>query len=939
MNLRSLFISTGAMALLAIPAVSIAQNGWAFECIDPENMMPYSNPYGTLTVGNDLFIAHLGVVGTVTYGGQNGPCWNPARTLNAEGRLAFQIGPTGSVQSGFDDLMAVTFGAPLDPVGDHTYAKITKNGNTDGDSVLFGDGGLNTAFVGASQRYMVGIWQDGDVQAELEIRSLGDAARLRWRLTNLQAEPQDLGLFFASHVGMRTSGFQFDHLGNNQAHTTIPSLTGQPKFTGEGYTGFTVLPTTKPVRTERRYDSNNPKFPDWVDFNWGQTEPYGIRVENVPAPQFDDATSADLILIGNYFLPAGSMTFNNNLRLSVFGDATGTAEEADILVDDTAFIQRFPTQPVNSGQFREIVQYIRSTWSVGDYNDPYSVVLDAPQLIAADQNGQDGLTPNPMTVRTYIDNQYARIDREVTLNNVRMTIELGNGLQLANGEPATKTIPTVGPNQISFIDWQVESDGVTFGEIPVKVTIAPTPGPVKEIETTIPVAAVPRLDLPAGANLVGLPYNFNDTSFDAILGLQAGVDYLAFQWDPATLSYVPVSSAERGEGYWIVPLSDLGVQALNGANLAGDIASGGLLTTLRRGWNLIANPYNYPVRLSDLVVIADDAPENALTWVETVQNGFVSPALAYFVRDDANPNGGEYQFVTEFDDFLDPHEGYWLFVNTFNPIRISWPPVFTEGLPNAGRGPSNIWQNNEKKWRLQLVARTANSMDSQNYVGVWTDAKLAKQNSLPKPPAAPGNTLELSVMEEINGELTRMAQSLTHRSGKKEWKVAVRSDEQGDVTLTWPNLGDLPRNVRLTLRDDATGQTHDLRATSGYTYHNKEASTRQLTLSMEIGGSVRPVIGNVLVTGAGRSGNSPVTVSYALSANALVTVRVLNTTGAEVFTLSRGRSESAGENSVTWMLRDNANRAVAPGVYQVEILAETPAGDRVRKIVPVNVIR
>ena len=36
---------------------------------------------------------------------------------------------------------------------------------------------------------------------------------------------------------------------------------------------------------------------------------------------------------------------------------------------------------------------------------------------------------------------------------------------------------------------------------------------------------------------------------------------------------------------------------------------------------------------------------------------------------------------------------------------------------------------------------------------------------------------------------------------------------------------------------------------------------------------------------------------------------------------------------------DNANRAVAPGTYRVEILAETPDGERVRKIVPVNVIR
>jgi hypothetical protein len=81
------------------------------------------------------------------------------------------------------------------------------------------------------------------------------------------------------------------------------------------------------------------------------------------------------------------------------------------------------------------------------------------------------------------------------------------------------------------------------------------------------------------------------------------------------------------------------------------------------------------------------------------------------------------------------------------------------------------------------------------------------------------------------------------------------------------------------------------------------------------------------------------TISYALSADALVSVRVLSGSGKEVFTVSRGRADNAGENQVIWNLRDNANRAVAPGAYRVEILAETPNGERVRKIVPVNVIR
>jgi hypothetical protein len=198
--------------------------------------------------------------------------------------------------------------------------------------------------------------------------------------------------------------------------------------------------------------------------------------------------------------------------------------------------------------------------------------------------------------------------------------------------------------------------------------------------------------------------------------------------------------------------------------------------------------------------------------------------------------------------------------------------------------------------------------------------------------------MEMAIVDEAKGN-SRMAAAFTERNSRKEWKVQIKADEPGEVTVTWPNLPSVPRNMRFRLVDDATGQSTDLRASSGKTIRMSQPGTRSLTLSMEAGGSARPVIGNVVVSRDTRDANSPVSINYSLSADALVTVRVLSNTGREVFTVTRGRSAGAGENNVTWTLRDNANRAVAPGTYRVEILAETPNGERVRKIVPVNVVR
>jgi hypothetical protein len=932
-------------ALSAFGAPAFAQTGWFLECIDLTQDDPldsYSDDYGTLSVGNELFQGHLGVSGTVTWGGGPGPCFVNGRTMDASGRFAFSVGPTGSVQSGFDDGLALTTGAPTDPVGDFCYGLVYKDDNTGANTALYGDGGLTVAFIGASNRYIQSLWSDADVSVSLRMRSVGDAVRMSWDITNLKTEEQQLGLGFGAFVGMRTSNGQVDSQPSlfgfaNQANTDLGTNTGVPKITSDNFVGFTFVPTTRPARNERRYDSNNPKFPAYVDFMFGQTEAYGIRVQNQADESVKDASQAEVMEIGNFFGPVEGQLINNQMRFHVAGDQTGVAEEADILLTDTSFAQLYPVVPVPAGGTRTIVHYLRSTWSVASYLDPYSLILDAPRAVSAVNGGQDGLTPNPMTIRVYLDNQYAQLDKEITLSDLRFTLLLPPGLNLVNGEPQVKTINTLGPNGIGFVQWQVESDGKTFGNLPVSVRAEPTPGPAKTITANVLVASTPNLRVGQGVNAVGFPYTFADTSLNAILGLQNGTDYTAFRWDAETLSYTPVASPARGEGYFLVANSDEGTIALNGASTPQDAGQGGLLTTLESGWNLIANPYSYPIKLSDLLAVVEDDPAVPLTWIDLVNNGYVNSALAYYDR-----ATNSYLYTEGNLDLIIPHQAYWIFVSTFKPLRLSWPPVYTPAVANSGRGKEVVdtpWVQTDKNWKLQLSARNSATVDAHNYVGVAPDKKKAEKLSLMKPPMAPNADLEVAIMDTVKGQPTRMAQSFIDHAGRKDWTVAVRSTKPGEVTLTWPNLGTLPKNVRFRLTDEAAGVTKDLRATSGYTFTMAQEGTRQFKLTLEIGGLTKPVIGNVLVAPAGKGPSSPVNVTYALSADAMVTVRILSTSGKEVFTLSRGRAESAGENTVTWLLRDSANRAVAPGTYQVEIMAETPAGERVRKIVPINVIR
>lgn len=944
--MKRIFTLAGVATLTLGLAGHANAQGWAGECIDPANTSAYSTDYGVNFLANDLFSIVMGGTGTVAYGNtddMNGisECFDASQTFDAVGGYAFGVGGEGSVQSDFDNEMALSFGWPADSLSQYSYTRI----DVGEESFVFGEGGYNIFFSGLSKRYIIaGVQNDTlGVNVQLETKLIGDACRMRWRITNTGTESVSAGVRFGLSPYM-ASNVPDSQTGATIANTAFFGNLGGGRFRSpklvDNYVGFTFLPNRRPLRTEYKRELLDSDFPDYVSFMFGQTEAYGLRMDNRPSPEVTpDATSASEIVIGNYgvVLASGGDYGMSNV---LFGDPTGgTMKDNDIRLSNVGVIQTFPQRTINAGGQEDIVHYMRSAWSVANYADPYTVVLDAPRLVNYPGGGNNNQDPNPLNFRVWVDNQFATIDREVPLNNVRITMTLPDGLSFAPGETPVKLINTVAPNALVPVDFSVVSDGETFGDLPISVKVETLPGPTKTLETTVRVAAAPTMSFVAGPNMVTFPYSFGDSALDQILGLTSGVDYVAFQWNSELNGYQPVTSAQRGVGMWIVPNSTQASVQLQNAQAPADTAQGGLLVNLKQGWNLIGNPYNYAVQLSQLIGVAENNPADSLTWNEMVQNDFVTSALTYFDADPSLPGGGSYELLFGQDAQIEPHKAYWVFVRTAQPIRLIWPPLFQPGLPNSGRSVNSEWKQTDREWRLQLSARSSIGVDAQNYVGVVTDRNRAKQREVPKAPMAPGAKLELAILDDLGGQPTRMAQAVSDRMGKQTWKVQVKAEEAGEVTLTWPNLGSMPRGVRARITDDASGERKDLRATSGYTFRMDQPGTRVFTLTVEPGGSSKPVIGNVLVRPAGRDANSPVVVNYALSADALVTVRILSSTGKEVYTVTRGRSDSAGENSVTWTLRDNANRAVAPGTYRVEILAETPSGERVRKMVPVNVVR
>lgn len=927
------------LAPVAIACASVgsaaAQVSWDV-CIDPTNNNPRSNDWGINSVGNELMRATLGGSGTVTYGGQNGPCFSPAITLDLRGRIGFAVGSLGSVQSTFDNFMPLTFGMPTDPSGNFSYAMLVNTEpavplNTANPArTLFGANPWRIAFNGASDRYVYAETVNDNVRIILRMDVMGDAARLDWTLVNTTTGVRNLGLWFGQAIAMLTGGAE-----------------------ASGFFGkvpYTIVPGYKPIVVEQRFKRSREGdlFPPYVNFNFGQSNAFGLRVENRPTDATTDPLDprasqafADEFVIGDMFFLLGSFANSNGGMPDIIFTPDNDGK-SDREIGETAYIQKFYPQPVaGNGGSRRIVSYYRSTWSVGSYTRPYTVVADSPKLLSAGTGAgsQNGIASNPFTIRVWVDNirGFSQVDQEIPLNDVKVSLTLPQGFTLAPGETPRKIIDTIAPRRIRFVDFRVVADGRAFGNLTYRASIDPTPGPVKEVSGTINVAATPRITLEPEANLVGAPFRFSATAWQTVLQLNQPTDFQAFDWDAAQQGYVLSTGAQRGRGTWVILNRNSSLERTFGGNPTQfpDLSAGAPSIQLKAGWNLIANPYNYAIPLGQIVGVSAANPSQSYNWSQLVSQGLVSSALAFW-----NTEGGvpRYEYIEGVASLMQPKYGYWIFVNSTQDLTLQFPPVFAEWLPGSNRS-RNTWVQSDRQWRLQLAVRTNDAADDMNYIGQARSDRDAGTLRIYEPPTAPGQGLSAGIETTVAGKPTRLAQALAGTPGRRTWNLVVDNKDGGPVTITWPNMSTVPKNVRFRMVDVATGATRDMRRQSGYTFVSEKDSSRQFRIEVSPGTAARAVIGSVLVSRQSRDRSGPIAISYNLSSDATTTIRVIGANGREVYTVTRGRADRAGDNSAIWALRDNQNRAVAPGTYQVEITAETTDGERVRRFVPVNVIR
>ena len=215
----------------------------------------------------------------------------------------------------------------------------------------------------------------------------------------------------------------------------------------------------------------------------------------------------------------------------------------------------------------------------------------------------------------------------------------------------------------------------------------------------------------------------------------------------------------------------------------------------------------------------------------------------------------------------------------------------------------------------------------------WSSGSRANRSCVgwtypPRPPAHDA-TFDVEIVPSGAPEGTAPAlacQLAAAGSRAVKWTVAVRSNQPGqELSLSIPDLRQLPREMELYVTDTATGQRRYMRTSPALTFTTGDGVDEVRTFTIEAlpqdSTSLRI---SAVSTDMRRADGCE--VRFALSRAASVEVRVLNAAGRVVATLA-AIDGVAGENPVRWNGRSDSGSAVPAGAYRLVIRGVTEEGE------------
>ncbi len=336
-----------------------------------------------------------------------------------------------------------------------------------------------------------------------------------------------------------------------------------------------------------------------------------------------------------------------------------------------------------------------------------------------------------------------------------------------------------------------------------------------------------------------------------------------------------------GKALWLVTRNSVTLDLDNGLSLPADQPYS---VSLKRGWNMIATPFAFPVSWADI-----DA---------------VHP-LRYF-------DGVDWLFVSA----LEPYKGYAVYVERDTTINI----VAEEGTSARKVHKPNPLLAGEK-WHIQLSVQTKSLKDMFNFAGVHPRANDRRDcYDYPEPPPI-GSFAALYFVDEQQKHFSTNYRKPDQKGYVFPFEVLNNENEEMTIFLTPSNL---PADFGWLVLSPETGIKYKgnvIRCSATKCRYQLVVGTKEFL--REVSASYKTLPVKFELRQNYPNPFNPVTrIAFQLPNTEKVSLNVFNILGQRIKTLINNRALQAGYYSLRWDGDNDYGKKVSAGIYFLQFRSD-----------------